>query len=439
MQKRTILENTGNNDGIDRRGFLRCMAWAGTGVLWVMSGGVARSYGLSRILHGDASLPDKGHLPNSGDFAFVQISDSHIGFAKEANPDVVGTLQACIGKINALHGAPSFVLHTGDLTHLSKPDEFDTLNQVLRGMSTDKVFFVPGEHDVMSDDGKQYLERFGKGTRGNGWYSFDASGVHFVALVNVMNLKPGGLGLLGSEQLKWLEDDLRGLSSSTPIVVFAHIPLWSVYPEWGWGTDDAAQALTYLKRFGSVTVLNGHIHQTLQKVEGNITFHTAMSTAFPQPAPGSAPAPGPMKVPAEQLRSLLGLASVNYVEGTHSLALIETSLAGGVTRDPMKRDPGRGNQNRSDREGDIDIMNFRFSPRTLTVAAGTTVTWTNRDDVPHTVASVDKKFSSPMLDTDESFSRVFVEPGTYDYFCSMHPRMTGTVLVVAHQDEPPGR
>jgi Icc protein len=263
-------------------------------------------------------------LPKS-DFSFVQISDSHIGFNKAANPDVVGTLQAAIAKINAMPGAPSFMLHTGDLSHLAQADEFDTLQQVLQSANTSQVFYVPGEHDL-TDQGKLYLERYGKGTKGNGWYSFDKNGVHFIGLVNAMVQVDGGLGTLGDEQLKWLADDLRGLSNSTPIVVFAHIPLWAVYPQWGWGTKDSEQALALLRRFGSVSVLNGHIHQTIQKVEGNITFHTAMSTAFPQPAPGSAPSPGPMKVPAEKLRSVLGITDVTYVEHNHTLAVTDSPL-----------------------------------------------------------------------------------------------------------------
>lgn len=307
-------------DGIDRRGFLKCMAWAGTGALCVIKGGVLSSYGF-------------GHFPEfikheaPGELSFVQISDSHMGFDKAANPDVVGTLKAAIDKINALPVPPAFILHTGDITHLSKPAEFDTVDQLLKSASAKDTFFVPGEHDVLNDDGKQYLDRYGKGSRGAGWYSFDKSGVHFVGLVNVMNLKAGGLGSLGGEQLEWLEKDVKHLSKSTPLVVFAHIPLWSVYPDWGWGTDDSAQALSYLKRFGSVTVLNGHIHQTMQKVEGNVTFHTATSTAFPQPKPGAAPSPGPMKVPAEQLRTLLGITDVNYVQGRHALAVIDSNLA----------------------------------------------------------------------------------------------------------------
>jgi len=308
-----------NHDGIDRRGFLKCMAWAGTGAFCVIKGGVLNSYSLS-------GFPGFGGHDLKGDLSFVQISDSHMGFDKAANPDVVGTLKAAVDKINALPVAPAFILHTGDISHLSKPGEFDTVDQLLKAASAKDIFFVPGEHDVLNDDGAQYRERYGKGSQGAGWYSFDKNGVHFVGLVNVMNLKAGGLGSLGGEQLEWLEKDVKHLSKSTPIVVFAHIPLWSVYPEWGWGTDDSAQALSYLKKFGSVTVLNGHIHQTMQKVEGNITFHTAASTAFPQPKPGQAPSPGPMKVPADQLRTLLGVTDLNYVRGQHALAVIDSSL-----------------------------------------------------------------------------------------------------------------
>ena len=308
-----------NHDGIDRRGFLKCMAWAGTGALVVMKGGVLNSYALNRL--GGMKKHDL-----KGELSFVQISDSHMGFSKPANPDVVATLKAAVDKINALPVALEFLLHTGDISHLSKPSEFDTVDQILKSASAKDVFFVPGEHDVLNDEGQQYRERYGKGTQGAGWYSFDKNGVHFVGLVNVMNLKAGGLGSLGAEQLEWMENDVRHLSQSTPIVVFAHIPLWTVYPEWGWGTDDSAQALSYLKKFGSVTVLNGHIHQTMQKVEGNVTFHTAMSTAFPQPKPGQAPSPGPMKVPEDQLRTLLGITDVNQVQGKHALAVIDSTL-----------------------------------------------------------------------------------------------------------------
>jgi 3',5'-cyclic AMP phosphodiesterase CpdA len=310
------------NDGVDRRGFLKCMAWAGTGMLWTVSGGVLGSKILSPVSAPAAENP-AGALRA---FSFVQISDSHIGFNKPANTDVAGTLKKAIAKINALPTAPDFILHTGDLSHLSEPAEFDTLHQLLKTAKAGQIFYVPGEHDVISDNGKEYRARFGKGTKGNGWFSFDQRGVHFIGLVNVMNIAEGALGMLGEDQLAWLKDDVSGLSSSTPIVVFAHVPLWSIYPQWGWGTQDAERALGLLKRFGSVTVLNGHIHQTLRKVEGNVTFHTATSTAFPQPAPGAAPKPGPMKVAPEILPTVLGITEVNYVENSHSLAVVDAKL-----------------------------------------------------------------------------------------------------------------
>jgi 3',5'-cyclic AMP phosphodiesterase CpdA len=297
------------------------MAWAGTGALCVIQGGVLKSYSLSQMSQSG------GKAAPAGELTFVQISDSHMGFNKAANPDVVGTLKAAIDKINGLSLPPEFILHTGDITHLSKPEEFDTVDQIVKSATPKEVFYVPGEHDMLDDEGKQFLERYGKSSNGAGWYSFDKKGVHFIGLVNVLNLKAGGLGTLGPEQLDWLKNDLQPLKHSTPIVVFAHIPLWSVYPDWGWGTEDSAQALAYLKKFGSVTVLNGHIHQTMQKVEGNVTFHTAASTAFPQPQPGKADSPGPMKVPAEQLRSLLGITDVNYVRGRHALAVVDFPLA----------------------------------------------------------------------------------------------------------------
>jgi 3',5'-cyclic-AMP phosphodiesterase len=311
------------HDGIDRRGFLQCMAWAGTGLLWTVSGGVLASRTLAQIAKAGDSLP------TATDLSFLQISDSHIGFNKEANKDVTATFQIALDRINAMPTPPSFLIHTGDISQLSKPEEFDTFDQVLKSCKTKDVFYVPGEHDVINDGGKLFRDRYLKSVegKGSGWYSFNKNGVHFIGLVNVVNLQAGGLGQLGDEQLEWLEDDVKGLSAETPIVVFAHIPLWAVYPKWGWGTDDSERALGYLKRFGSVTVLNGHIHQVLQKVEGNVTFHTAMSTAFPQPEPGQGPNPGPLIVPSEKLRSMLGLTSVQYKQGKSALAVVDSNLS----------------------------------------------------------------------------------------------------------------
>ena len=313
----------------DRRDFLKCMsAWAGTGIVLSMAGGILSS---CKVEDTDSSADA---------LAFVQISDSHIGFNKAPNPNVVETLQATVDKINALPSRPPFLIHTGDLTHLSRPEEFDTVAQILKGVKTDQIFYVPGEHDVFLDQGKQFLERLGKGTVGAGWQSFDYKGTHFIGLNNVVAATSGptagtfanggseGLGSLGSEQLDWLQKDVANLSSSTPIVVFTHVPLWSVYPQWGWGTEDSEQALGYLKKFGSVTVLNGHIHQVMQKTEGSATFHTARSTAYPQPMPGAAPAPGPIKdLPADRLRQTIGLTEVKYVETNSPLAIVDKSLA----------------------------------------------------------------------------------------------------------------
>ena len=302
-------------EGVSRRKVLECMTWAGTGVLWTISGGVPRSLG----------LVDQAMAQDAPGLTFLQISDSHVGFDRPANPNALGTLEEAVNRVKALPVRPAFMLHTGDITHLSKASEFDDADRLISQARLD-VHYVPGEHDVIDEEMKLYRERYGRGTKGAGWYSFDANGVHFVGLVNVVDLKAGGLGNLGNEQLEWLESDLKGRTASTPVVVFAHIPLWTIYPEWGWGTEDSARALTYLKRFGSVTVLNGHIHQVMQKIEGNIAFHCARSTAFPQPAPGAAASPGPMRVPDDKLRSMLGVTNVTFRRGQQRLAIVDTPL-----------------------------------------------------------------------------------------------------------------
>jgi 3',5'-cyclic AMP phosphodiesterase CpdA len=288
--------------------------------MWTFVGGVPTA---SRIIGAaDAKTAATG-------LSFVQISDSHIGFTKPDNPDPTATLAEAIGKIATLKEKPDFLVHTGDITHLSRPAEFDTADQLIGGSGLD-VHRVPGEHDIVdARNGAAYLERYGRrsGARGSGYYSFDHKGVHFIGLVNVADLGAGGLGALGADQLAWLAADVEGRSRSTPIVVFAHIPLWTISEAWGWGTRDSAEALALLKPFGSVTVLNGHIHQLMQKVEGKVTFHTARSTAFPQPAPGTAPSPGPKLVPAGELRSLLGITSVAVVKGRGRLAIVDSSLA----------------------------------------------------------------------------------------------------------------
>jgi 3',5'-cyclic-AMP phosphodiesterase len=308
--------------GTDRRSLLRCMGWAGAGALYTVSGGVLTSVGLSDAL----AAPYR--RAKTQPFTFLQISDTHIGFDKAANPNAKATLKRAIAMIKALPQQPDFIIHTGDITHLSKEGEFADAADLM-GETGAQVFYTPGEHDILDEgQGKAYLARYGAGTKGSGWYSFDHKGVHFVGLMNVANFKPGGGGgALGDEQIAWLKADLAGRPASTPIVVFAHIPLWSVYPHWGWATQDAEPALAALRRFGSVTILNGHIHQVAQKVEGSLTFHSARSTAYPQPAPGTAPSPGPLKLPADQLPAALGIRTARYAPGAGPIALIDATLA----------------------------------------------------------------------------------------------------------------
>jgi 3',5'-cyclic-AMP phosphodiesterase len=308
-------------DNMDRRGMLNCMGWIGAGALYTISAGVAASISL------DAALAAPVAKSKVEPFTFLQISDSHIGFKKAVNPDPLGTLRETITKIRSMAVKPAFVLHTGDITQSATPEQFALAKLALSELGV-PVHYVPGEHDLADGENVQpYLDRYGAGTKGEGWYSFDAGGAHFIGLVNSIHLRDGGVGSLGEAQIVWLRDDVAHLSSSTPIIVFAHMPMWALFPEWGWGTADSAVALKLLRRFGSVTVLNGHIHQIQQRVEGHVMFHTARSTAFPQPPPGQGAGPGPLAVPAEQLRSAIGLTSVSVKQGKAPIALIDTPLA----------------------------------------------------------------------------------------------------------------
>src|SRR5215469_14347283 len=304
-----------------RRDALKCLAFGGAGTLFALAGGVLAPIEVA------VAASDPQRASTLGKPLFLQISDTHIGFNKEANPDVVATLNRAIDEVNGLPAQPALIIHTGDITHLSKPAEFDLAQQLLSRLRVSELHTVPGEHDTTDATVSEYFNRFGKASANKGYYSFDHAGVHFVALINVLQFKPGGLGTLGPEQLAWLKDDLKGRSASTPLVVFAHMPLWSVYEPWGWGTGDAPQLMEQLRRFGSVTVLNGHIHQIVQKVEGNVTFHTARSTAYPQPEAGVGTGPGPLKVAADQLPGMLGVTSVSVVKHTRSLALADATLA----------------------------------------------------------------------------------------------------------------
>lgn len=305
-----------------RREALKCLAFGGAGTLFTLSAGILTPMDLAL-----AQTPGRDRAAKAGIPLFLQISDTHIGFNKEANPDVVGTLTKTIALVNAMPVKPALAIHTGDITHLSRAAEFDTAAQLLSQLSITELHTTPGEHDVADASVTEYFNRYGKPSQGRGYYSFDHQGVHFVSLINVLNFKPNGLGNLGQDQLEWLEKDLRGRSASTPIVVFAHMPMWTVYAPWGWGTGDADQAMSYLTRFGSVTVLNGHIHQIVQKVEGNITFHTARSTAYPQPSAGEGPGPGPLKVPSDELPRMLGVSNLTLRRHPNALSVTDTTLA----------------------------------------------------------------------------------------------------------------
>jgi 3',5'-cyclic AMP phosphodiesterase CpdA len=299
-----------------RRQLIRHSAWFGAAVGLAVAGG--------EVISHVAATAEAKQVQARPVLRFAQVSDSHIGFSGTANPDVTGSFSQAIDRINNLGYTPDFVIHTGDLTHLATPDQFDQVKQMMTGLRTPHVFTVPGEHDSVDDAGQKYRSAFGAGTRGDGWYSFDIAGVHVIALVNALNLKK--LGHLGVEQLEFVAKDVAGLPNDTPIIVFSHIPLFAMYPDWGWATDDAAQALSYLRRFSSVTCLNGHVHQVFSKTEGNATFYSGTTTAYPLPHPGEGPAPKPVTLPAGRLHDALGIREVSYIRGQNALALKERTL-----------------------------------------------------------------------------------------------------------------
>jgi plastocyanin len=393
-----------------RRNALKCMAFGSAGTLFALSGGIFTPIDLAV-----AAGTDKEKMAAMGKPLFVQISDTHIGFNKEANPDVNSTLNQTIELVNGMPEQPALIIHTGDITHLSKASEFDAAQQMMSKLRTTELHTVPGEHDTTDATVTEYFNRFGKASNNKGYYSFDHAGVHFIALINVLQFKPGGLGTLGTEQLAWVTQDLKGRSSSTPIVVFAHMPLWTIYEPWGWGTGDADQLMSQLQRFGSVTVLNGHIHQIVQRTEGNITFHTARSTAYPQPVAGVGNGPGPLKVDANQLPGMLGVTTVTAPSAKAKMfALADSTLAAGAAVASASQ---------------VVIKDFMFTPTSLPVKAGSTVTWLNKDEEPHTVISDTGMFHSAAMDMNDSFSFKFDQAGTYHFTCSIHPRMVGTIVV----------
>lgn len=310
-----------SHDALDRRGALKCLGWAGTGALFTLSGGLASSVTLDQAM---AAAPRTAAFRP---LTFLQISDTHIGFNKAANPDPAASLRGLIAKIKALPHQPDLIVHTGDLTHLAKPEQFAMAQALLGDLST-PIRFIPGEHDIVDgNDPRPFLERFGLDAAPGGWWSFDLNGVHFIGLVNSVTLGDRGMGTLGADQLGWLRRDLAGRSASTPIVILSHFPLWDLYPDWGWGTQDGMAALALLRRFSSVTALNGHVHQVQRKLEGHISFHSARSTAYPQPAPGVGAGPGPLVVPPAELGSAIGFATLQATVVDAPIAITEVTAA----------------------------------------------------------------------------------------------------------------
>jgi 3',5'-cyclic AMP phosphodiesterase CpdA len=281
-----------------RTDFLNHAAWTGGGIAWTLSATGALAATSAK----------------TGAFTFVQISDSHIGFSRPENPDVLGTFEKAIAAINAMPQAPAFVVHTGDVTHLAKPAQFDAAKQVLATLKV-PLIVVPGEHDVIGSP-KGFFDAFGRADAPAGWFSFDQGGIHFLSLVNVFKFEIDGK--LGNDQLDFVEKDLAAQKRSTPIVVFGHVPLYALYPKWGWTTEDGVRVLAALRRFDAVTVLNGHVHQIITHTEGNIRFATAAATAYPQPQPGTADKPGPLKVADNVLLNVLGYRTVIVDAGVPS-------------------------------------------------------------------------------------------------------------------------
>lgn len=283
-----------------RTDFLQHVAWTGAGIAYAASA--------SGLLMGTAVGAEMNDT-----IEFVQISDSHIGFHQAANSDVAATLKMAVDRINAMPVQPKFVVHTGDITHLSTPKQFDDAKTILSQLKA-PLIALPGEHDVVGNDFKTYLSNFKipQSTAG-GWSSWNADGIHYVTLLNVFNFEK--LGLLGNDQLDWLRKDLDGVSKTTPVVVFTHVPLYALFTQWGWTTEDGTKALALLQKFDKVTVLNGHIHQIVTHSEGHINFASAASTAYPQPKPGTAPKPGPVTLPHDDLLRAIGYRTVQLDVG----------------------------------------------------------------------------------------------------------------------------
>jgi 3',5'-cyclic AMP phosphodiesterase CpdA len=248
-----------------------------------------------------SALPGARSALAADDFYFVQLSDVHWGFEGPENPDARGTLPKAIAAVNALAEPPDFIIFTGDLTHTTEDGRerrkrMGEFQQMARELKVRDVRYIPGEHDAALDQGKAFGEFFGAKN-----YVFDHKGVHFIVLDNVSD----PAAKLGDEQLAWLESDLKAQPQDARIVVFAHRPLFDLYPQWDWATRDGARAVELLQTRPNVVVFYGHIHQENHHMTGAIAHHSAKSLMFPLPAPGSQPKRTPVAWdPAQPYRGL---------------------------------------------------------------------------------------------------------------------------------------
>ena len=222
-------------------------------------------------------------MPKTSDFYFVQLSDSHWGYAGEANPDAANTLKNAVAAVNALSVPPDFIMFTGDLTHTTDdPKErrrrLAEFKEIVSGLKIKQVRFMPGEHDASLDNGAAYKEFFGET-----YYSFDHNGIHFAVVDNVSDAG----SRIGDAGLDWLKADLAKQKTNAPIVVFTHRPLFDLAPKWDWATRDGDKALAILMPYEHVTVFYGHIHQEHHHMTGHIAHHSAKSLIFPLPVAGS--------------------------------------------------------------------------------------------------------------------------------------------------------
>lgn len=275
---------------IDRREFLTLAALGSAGVVFASA------------LRG----AERGLGEGSGDFHFVQISDTHWGFEGPANPDANGTLPKAVRAVNGLAHKPDFVVFTGDLTHTTddpslRRARMTEFRRIVSALDIDTLRFMPGEHDASLDGGTAYRELFGPTH-----YSFGHKGIHFVAIDNVSDPR----ALVDDAQLAWLEKDLAAQNAETPIVVFTHRPLFDLAPEWDWATRNGAQVLEILMPHRNVTVFYGHIHQEHHYKTGHIEHHAARSLMFPLPAPGSQPKRAPVPWNPDEPYAGLGFRDV---------------------------------------------------------------------------------------------------------------------------------